>query len=73
MASETFVINWFDGTNASVTFSSRPNTPFSVPEVPLEDPEALIEYISDWWSEFQAEYPIAPDVASLVNQVIPLS
>lgn len=86
MTQPTFIINWFDGNNASVTFSDgpvsrttddagtpQPETPFIVPNCPLDDTVALMIHISDWWVAHKAanDMPMPVEAINLIG--IPLT
>jgi hypothetical protein len=78
----TFQIQWVDGTNASVVFSDGPtmienkidyDTPYLIPECPLDDQDALVTHISDWWVVNKPAGSAPTETHELVGQIFKLA
>lgn len=78
----SFKINWILGSEVSVLFSDGPiseidgvkyDTPYSVPDCPLEDQDALIAHISNWWVANKPATPATATEHELVGRTFELA
>jgi len=67
---DSFTIDWVAGTDVSVTFSSRPETSYVIPNCPVADVNALVERIREWWTWFNTVYPTPEKINSAVSDEV---